>query len=62
LVAKGYTQTYDVDYFESFSPVACLHSVRFLLSAAVVKQWTLYQLDIKNVFLHENLQHELYML
>jgi len=62
LVAKGYTQIYDVDYFEIFSAVARLHSVHILLSVAVVKQWFLYQLDIKNIFLHENLQEHVYML
>jgi len=62
LVVKGYTQTYSVDYFGTFSTVACLYSVRIFLSVAVVKQWLLYQLNIKNVFLHENLQEEMYML
>jgi len=61
LVAKNYTQTYDVDYFEIFSPTARLHSIHILLSVAVVKQWPLYQLDIKNAFLHRNLQ-DVYML
>ncbi len=35
LVAKGYTQTYRIDYLESFTPVAKLNSVRVLLSIVV---------------------------
>ena len=62
LIAKGYTQSYGVDYFEIFSLVTRLHSVRILLSVAVVKQWSLYQLDIKNTCLQENLQEKVYML
>jgi len=51
---------YGVDYFDTFSPVARLHSLHILLSVVVVKQCHLYQLDIKNGFLDENLQ-EVYM-
>ncbi|RVW35685.1 Retrovirus-related Pol polyprotein from transposon TNT 1-94 [Vitis vinifera] len=35
LVAKGFTQTYGVDYTETFTPVAKLNTIQVLLSLAV---------------------------
>ena len=61
LVAKGYSQTYGIDYTEIFSPVAKIGSVRVVISLAAMYDWSLYQLDIKNVFLHGDLLEEVYM-
>jgi hypothetical protein len=39
LVAKGYTQTYGIDYDETFSPVAKISSVCILISLAANLDW-----------------------
>ena len=42
LVARGFTQAYDIDYTETFSLVICLSSIRVLLSLAVNQAWSLH--------------------
>ena len=61
LMAKGFAQTYDIDYSDTFSPVAKMKYVRLFISLAATYHWDFYQLDIKNVFLHGDLQEEVYM-
>ena len=61
LVAKDYAQTYGIDYSDTFSLVVKLTSIRLFLSMAATHNWSLHQLDIKNAFLHGDLQEEVYM-
>jgi hypothetical protein len=61
LVAKGFKQCYGHDYEETFSHVVKSTTIRIVLSLSVSKGWHLRQLDVKNVFLHGNLEEDVYM-
>ena len=61
LVAKEYVQHYDVDYFETFSPIARFEVVQMLLSIACQMEWKVYQFDVKSAFLNRYLDEDLYV-
>ena len=42
LVAKGFTQTYGIDYQETFAPVAKVNSIWVLLYLVVHFDWPLH--------------------
>ena len=50
-----------MDYSDIFSPIAKMTSIQPFISLATTYHWDLHQFDIKNVFLHGNLQEEVYM-
>ncbi|XP_028075721.1 uncharacterized protein LOC114277963 [Camellia sinensis] len=61
LVIKGFKQTYEVDYQETFVHVAKMNSARVLFSLASNLNWPLHQFDVKNAFFHGDLEEEVYM-
>ncbi|CAA7404778.1 unnamed protein product [Spirodela intermedia] len=61
LVAKGYTQPYDIDYVETFALLAKLDTVKILIALAINLELELNQYDVKNAFLHGEIKEEIYM-
>ena len=47
--------------FNTFMMEAKIAFVRFLFSMAAMRSWFIFQLDIKNVFLLDNLAEQVYM-
>jgi hypothetical protein len=61
LMAKEYIQSFDIDYQETFAPVTKMNTIRVLLFLAINFSWPLKQFDVKNAFLHGDLEEKVYM-
>jgi hypothetical protein len=48
-------------YDETFAPVEKMDSIRLALSIAATRGWEVHHMDVKNAFLHGDLEEEIYM-
>ncbi|KAL0429715.1 UNVERIFIED_CONTAM: Retrovirus-related Pol polyprotein from transposon TNT 1-94 [Sesamum radiatum] len=61
LVAKGFKQKEGLDFFDTYSPVTRITSIRVLIAIAALYDLEIHQMDIKTAFLNGELDEEIYM-
>ena len=52
LVVKGYKQREGLDYFNTYSPIARITSIRMLIAIGTVYKLEIHQMDVKTTFLN----------
>ena len=61
LVIKGYRQKEGLDYFDTYSPVSRITSIRMIIAIAALRNLEIHQMDVKTAFLNGDLDEEIYM-
>lgn len=61
LVAKGYHQTYGVDFYEVFATVDKWDTIKLILGFAAQEGWVVLQLEVKSAFLQGDLSEDVFV-
>nr|GEW86976.1 hypothetical protein [Tanacetum cinerariifolium] len=61
LVMRGYHQEEGINFEESFAPVARMEAIGIFLAYVAHKSFTVFQMDVKTVFLHGTLKEDVYV-
>nr|GFB95448.1 hypothetical protein [Tanacetum cinerariifolium] len=62
LVAQGHTQEEGINYDKVFAPAARIEAVKLFLACASFMGFTVYQMDVKSVFLYGTIDEEVYVM
>jgi Reverse transcriptase (RNA-dependent DNA polymerase) len=58
LVVKRYKQKTGIDYEEVFALIARMEIIRLLISLTTQNKWSIFQMNVKSVFLNGVLEEE----
>ena len=61
-VANGFKQNVDLDFFDTFSLVTRITSIRLLIAIATIFYLKIYQMDVKTAFLNGDLEEDIHKL
>ena len=56
LVVVGYNQKKGIDYFDTYSPVTKIATIRTLVALVAINDLMVHQMDVKIAFLNGNLE------
>nr|GEX46105.1 zinc finger, CCHC-type [Tanacetum cinerariifolium] len=60
-VIQGVRQMEEIDFFNTYAPVARISTIRLLLAFAAIHDLDIHQMDVKTAFLNGDLDEEIYM-
>ena len=60
-MARVSSQQEDIDYEETFAPIARYTTMRSLISLATTMGWNIHQMDVKTTSLNVTLEEEVYI-
>nr|GEU81510.1 zinc finger, CCHC-type [Tanacetum cinerariifolium] len=58
LVIQGFKQKSRIDYFNTYTLVACISTMRLLIAMALIHNLIIHQMDVKTTFLNGDLDEE----
>ncbi|GJV50551.1 zinc finger, CCHC-type containing protein [Tanacetum coccineum] len=61
VITSRFTSRQGVDYFDTYTPVARITSIRVLFALASIYNLPIHQMDVKTAFLNGDLDEEVYM-
>ncbi|GJU94249.1 putative ribonuclease H-like domain-containing protein [Tanacetum coccineum] len=61
LVTQGFRQEEGIDFGESFAPVTRIEAIRIFVANATNKNMTIFQMDVKMLFLNGDLKEKVYV-
>ena len=61
MVAKGFTKKISIDYFETFSPLAKMNTIKIMIALAANKGWDLHLDDVNHALLHGKLDQLIFL-
>jgi hypothetical protein len=56
LVAQGFSQVQGIDFFDTYTPIAKMATIRMVLALAACYDHEIHQVDIKNAFLNRKFE------